>query len=86
MCDVPSIAMFCSESNEFFPGMAFRFFFKRFVIIQVAPVYYLYDHTLLVPHTFPLIWLVSELDLFLYTGVQLFEIHCVLLLLALHLL
>jgi hypothetical protein len=31
-------------------------------------------------------WQVSELDLFLYTGVQLFEIHCVLLLLDLHLL
>jgi hypothetical protein len=74
MRDIPSIAMFCSESNEFFPGMAFRFFFKPFVIIQVAQVYYLYDHTLPVPHTFPLIWSFSELHLFLYTSVQLFEI------------
>ena len=27
MCDVPSIAVFCSESIECFPGTAFFFFF-----------------------------------------------------------
>jgi hypothetical protein len=38
MCDVPSTAVFCSESIECFPGMASRFFFKPFVTIPVAPV------------------------------------------------
>jgi len=38
MCDVPSIAVFCSESIECFLGMDFKFFFKRFVAIPVAPV------------------------------------------------
>ena len=37
-CNVPSIAVFCSESTECFPGMAPKFFFKPFVIIPVAPV------------------------------------------------
>ena len=30
MCDVPTIAVFCSESVECFPGIASRFFFKPF--------------------------------------------------------
>ena len=34
--DVPSTAVFCSESVECFPGMACRFFFKPFVTISVA--------------------------------------------------
>ena len=38
MCHVPSIAVFCSESIEYFPGMASKFFFKSFVTIPVAPV------------------------------------------------
>jgi len=38
MCDVPSIAVFCSESIESFPVMAYRFFRKTFVTIPVAPV------------------------------------------------
>ena len=38
MCDVPSIAVFCSESIECFPGTASKFFFKLFVIIPVAPI------------------------------------------------
>jgi hypothetical protein len=38
MCDVPSIAVFCSESIECFPGIASRFFLKLFVTIQVAPI------------------------------------------------
>ena len=37
-CDVPSTAVFCSESIECFPGMAFRFFFQTYVIIPVARV------------------------------------------------
>jgi hypothetical protein len=37
MCDVPSIAVFCSESIECFPGTASKFFFMLFVIIPVAP-------------------------------------------------
>jgi hypothetical protein len=38
MCDVPSIAVPCSESVECFPGMAFKFFFKPFGTILVAPI------------------------------------------------
>jgi len=38
MCDVPSIAVFCIESIECFPGTASKFFLKLLVTIQVAPV------------------------------------------------
>ena len=38
MCDVPSIAVFCSESIECFPGRDARFFLKILVTIPVAPV------------------------------------------------
>jgi hypothetical protein len=38
MCDVSSIAVFCSESIECFPVMASKYFFKTFVTIPVAPV------------------------------------------------
>jgi hypothetical protein len=38
MCDVPSIAVFCSESIECFPGNPSKFFFKLLVTIPVAPV------------------------------------------------
>jgi len=48
MCDVPSIAVHCSEYTEHFPGMASKFFFKPFVTIPVTN-YYWYDHTFQVP-------------------------------------
>ena len=38
MCDVPSIAVFCSESIECFPGTVSKFFFKLLVTILVAPI------------------------------------------------
>ena len=38
MCDVPSIAVFCSESIECFPGTASKFFLKLLVTIPVALV------------------------------------------------
>ena len=38
MCDVPSIAVFCSESIECFPGTASKFFLKLFVTIPMAPI------------------------------------------------
>ena len=38
VCDVPSIAVFCSESIEFFPGTASKFFLKLLVTIPVAPI------------------------------------------------
>ena len=38
MCDVPSIAVFCSESIECFPGRVSKFFLKLFVTIPVTPV------------------------------------------------
>ena len=37
MCDVPSIAVFCSESIECFPDIASKFFLKLLVTIPVAP-------------------------------------------------
>jgi len=38
MCDVPSIAVFCSESSEYFPGTASKFFLRLIVTIPVAPI------------------------------------------------
>jgi hypothetical protein len=38
MCDVPSIAVFCSESIACFPGMTSKFFVKPFDTIPVAPI------------------------------------------------
>jgi len=35
MCDVPSIAVFCSESIECFPDTVSKFFFKLLVIIII---------------------------------------------------
>jgi hypothetical protein len=39
MCDVPSTAVFCSESIECFPGRASKFFFKFFFTIPAAPMF-----------------------------------------------
>ena len=38
MCDVPSVAVFCNESIECFPGTASTFFFRLLVTIPVAPI------------------------------------------------
>ena len=38
MCDVPSIAVICSESIECFPGTAPIFFLKLLVTIPLAPI------------------------------------------------
>ena len=38
MCDVPSIAVFCSESIKCFPGIVSKFFFKLLVTNPVAPI------------------------------------------------
>jgi len=38
MCDVTSIAVFCSETIECFPGTASKFFLKLLVTILVAPI------------------------------------------------
>ena len=38
MCDVPSTAVFCSESIECFPGTASKFFLKLLLTIPVAPI------------------------------------------------
>ena len=38
MCDVPSIAVFCCESIECFPGTSSKFFLKLLVTIKVAPI------------------------------------------------
>jgi len=36
MCDVPSIAVFCSESIEWFPGIVSKFFFIIIIIIIIT--------------------------------------------------
>ena len=33
-----SIAIFCSESTEYFPSMASKYFFKTYVAVPVVPV------------------------------------------------
>jgi len=38
MCDVPSIAVFCSESIECFPGTVSKLFLKLLVTLPAAPV------------------------------------------------
>jgi hypothetical protein len=38
MCDVPSIAVFCSKFIECFPSIASRFLLKLFVTNPVAPI------------------------------------------------
>ena len=38
MCDVPSIAVFCSESIECFPGTASKYFLQVLVTIPMAPI------------------------------------------------
>jgi hypothetical protein len=38
MCDVPSTAVFCSESNECFPGTASKCFLNLLVTIPVAQI------------------------------------------------
>ena len=38
MCDVPSIAVFCNESIECFPGTASKFFLKLLGTIPVTPI------------------------------------------------
>jgi len=38
MCDVPSTAVFCSESIECFSRVASKFFLKFLVTIPVAPI------------------------------------------------
>jgi hypothetical protein len=45
MCDVPSIAVFCSESTECLPGIASKFFYNCYY--SSGSTYYRYDHTLL---------------------------------------
>jgi hypothetical protein len=52
MCDVPSIAVFCSESIECFPGTASKCFLKLLVTIPVGSNYYWYNRTFEVLHTF----------------------------------
>ena len=37
-CAVPSVAVFCSESIECFPGTVSKFFLKLLVTIPVAPI------------------------------------------------
>jgi hypothetical protein len=38
MCDIPSIAVLCSDSTECFAGMDSKFLFNSFVTISVAPI------------------------------------------------
>jgi len=38
MCDVPSLAVFCSESIDCFPGTVSKFFLKLHVTVLLVPV------------------------------------------------
>ena len=38
MCDVPSTAVFCSETIECFPGIVSKFFLKLLVTIPLVPI------------------------------------------------
>ena len=38
MCDVPSIAVFCSESIECFPGTVSKFFLKLLLLLLIFVV------------------------------------------------
>ena len=38
MCDVPSIAVFCSEPIESFPGTVSKFLLRLLVTIPAAPI------------------------------------------------
>jgi len=52
MCDVPSIAVFCSEAIECFPGTASKYFLKLLVTIPVAPIITgIIVHTFQFPHS-----------------------------------
>ena len=48
MCDVPSIAVFCSESIECFPGTASKFLLKRLVIIIIIIIIIIRDNLLVI--------------------------------------
>ena len=39
MCDVPSIAVFCGESIECFPGTASKFLLRHLITLSVAPIF-----------------------------------------------
>ena len=60
MCYVPSIAVFCSESIECFPGTASKFFFG-------FSSYYWYNCTFQAPHSLYLLLLL----LLLFTAIEL---------------
>ena len=38
MCDVPCIAVSCTEPVECIPGMAYKYFLKTFVSVRLAAV------------------------------------------------
>jgi len=40
MCDVPSIAVFCSESIECFPGTVSKIFLKLIIIIIIIITFF----------------------------------------------
>ena len=50
MCDVPSVAVACSESIEYFPGIVNKSFIKK-SYYSGGFTYYWFDHTLHVPHS-----------------------------------
>ena len=59
MCDVPSIADFCSESVECFPGIAPRFFLKLLVTVPVAPII-----TCMIVHIIIIIIIIIQIAIF----------------------
>ena len=39
MCAVPNMAVFCSSSTSWFPGMLLTYFLNDFEIVPVAPIF-----------------------------------------------
>ena len=69
MCHVPSVAVFCSESIEYFPGKASKFFFKPFTILVAAVI------TAIIIHFMSHISCVSVYKLLYYTSCSAFAWH-----------
>ena len=68
MCDAPTIAVFCSESIECFPGIVSKSFLKLLVTIPVAPiitgtiVHFRFHIRCISIHKFFLVWITNQLD------------------------
>ena len=51
MCDVPTVAVFCTEFIERFPSMLFQMFLHTFFYHSTGLSYYQHNHTFHAPHS-----------------------------------